>query len=311
MKSKDTIIKSDASFLECPGYGGPCPSDSKIATTCIDPENSKSFVCRLCNDDDRNKAFYNSQKVHSKYDQIVDNYIDTSIKYEQSVGNSPLNPVVHHDNLFTIEIDDISGRRITYVNVTQKDIETLNASNRSTAAHLRDNHIDFANILMWKQLTGEYRNDIFIYPTLDFFNYILNDRIRECRDNNKTKQSIWVKVWQERKLLLFPCCLSNHYSLMVIIPDPAGGGLYHLDSIPGYHTSSIFFAKFRNYMERLYAVSAFDTPTFHEHVISVTEQKNTIDCGLHVIHNISIVVQNYINEMQVLKYKQYIIKIIT
>lgn len=231
MKSKDTIVKSDASFLQCTGYGGPCPSNSKIATTCIDPGNLKSFLCRLCNDDDRNKAFYHSQKIHSDYDQIVDSYIDMSIKYEQSVGNPPLNPVVHRDNLFTIEIDDINGRRITFVRITQEDIETLNPSNRSTASHLGDNHIDFANILMWKQLTGEYRNDIFIYPTLDSYNYIMKERIRECRDENKTKQSIWVKVWQERKLLLFPCCLSNHYSLMVIIPDPAGGGLYHLDSI--------------------------------------------------------------------------------
>lgn len=299
MKSKDTIVKSDSSLLECSGYGRPCPSNSKIATTCIDPENSKSFVCRLCNDDNRNNAFYHSQKVTSNYDQIVDIYVDTSIKYEQSIGNSPLNPVVHRDNLFTMDIDDINGRRVTYVSIAQEDIEALNPSNRSTAAYLGDNHIDFANILMWKQLTGEYRNNIFIYPTLDFYNYIMTERIRECRDENKTKQSIWVKVWQERKLLLFPCCLFNHYSLMVIIPDPAGGRLYHLDSIPGYHKSIDFFAKFRIYMEKMYAASAIDSPTFYEHVIPVTEQKNNIDCGLHCIHNISIIVQNYINEMQV------------
>jgi hypothetical protein len=111
------IVKSDASLLECSGYGRPCPSNSKIATTCIDSENSKSFVCRLCNDDNRNNAFYHSQKVHSNYDQIVDVYVDTSIKYEQSIGNSPLNPVVHRDNLFTMEIDDMNGRRVTYVSI--------------------------------------------------------------------------------------------------------------------------------------------------------------------------------------------------
>ena len=132
MKSKDTIVKSDASLLECSGYGRPCPRNSKIATTCIDPENYKSFVCRLCNDDNRNYALYHSQKVHSNHDQIVDIYVDTSIKYEQSIGNSPLNPVVHQDTLFTMNIDDINGRRVTYVSIAQEDIEAPNPSNHST-----------------------------------------------------------------------------------------------------------------------------------------------------------------------------------
>jgi len=40
--------------------------------------------------------------------------------------------VVHQDTLFTMNIDDINGRRVTYVSIAQEDFKAPNPSNHTT-----------------------------------------------------------------------------------------------------------------------------------------------------------------------------------
>lgn len=296
LKLKDTIIYATSNLVLCPGIGGPCLSSSKIASTCIDSANSKSSFCRLCNDDQNNKNYQDSQKAHVKYDQIKGNFYDVSQKYIQVLGDTPVPHDIQNGSLFTLEVHDSMGRKMTHVDIHQADIDELNPLNRSVDAYLHDNHIDFANILMWKNLSTEYIDDLYFYPTLDFYSYIYKDTVRTCKNQ---KESIWVKVWSTRKILFFPCSIDKHYSLIAVVPDPECVRMYHFDSLSPYHKSTDFFEKFKSYVLKMFSYLEIDIPPIEQHKISVTRQKNGTDCGLHCIHNISIVVQNYIIEKEV------------
>ena len=296
LKLKDTILFANSTLVLCPGIVGPCLSSSKIASTCIDSANSKSSFCRLCNDDQYNKNYQDSQVAHFKYDQTKEKFNDVNEKYIQVLGDTPVHYDIKNSILFTLEVHDSMGRKMTHVNIIQADIETLNPLNRSVDAYLGDNHIDFANILMWNNLSNEYRDDLFFYPTLDFYHYIYNDKLRDCKN---PKESLWVKVFSTRKVLFFPCCINKHFSLIAVVPDPGCVRMYHFDSLSPYHSSTDFFEKFESYVIKMFSYLEIDIPPIEQEIIPVTRQKNGIDCGLHCIHNISIVVQNYISEKEV------------
>ena len=296
VKLKDTILYANSTLVLCPGIGGPCLSSSKIASTCIDSANSKSSFCRLCNDDQNNKNYQNSQIAHVEYDQIKENFYDINEKYIEVLGDTPVHRDIQKDILFTLEVHDSMGRKMTHVNIHQADIDNLNPLNRSVDAYLGDNHIDFANVLMWKNLSNEYIDDLYFYPVLDFYSYIYKDSIRVCKN---PKESIWVKVWLTRKILFFPCCIDKHHSLIAVVPDPECVRMYHFDSLSPYHNSTVFFQKIKSYVLKMFSYLEIDIPLIEQHIIPVTRQKNGIDCGLHCIHHISIVVQNYIIEKEV------------